>query len=114
MSELLFYSLLLVIAVFFSSVAQIMLKFSAKKQYDSKLHEYLNPIVMTAYALFLGCTFLSVYTLKVVPLSMGAILEASGYVFVTFLSYVILHEKFGRQKFWGLVIIIVGILIYSC
>lgn len=113
MSELLIYSVLMVIAVFGSSISQIMLKISAKKQYESKLKEYLNPLVISAYVLFFLCTFFAMYTLKVIPLSLGTILEASGYIFVTFLSYMFLHEKLNRQKLCGLCAILVGVLIYS-
>ena len=113
MNELLVYSLLMVTSVFFSSVSQVILKISAKKHYSTRLQEYLNPLVLFAYTLFFVCTFLTMYALKVVPLSMGAILEASGYIFVTFLSYVFLHEKLGKKKLFGLTIILVGIVIYS-
>lgn len=113
MSELLAYSLLMIISVFISSVSQIMLKLSTKKKYMSPIQEYLNPWVISAYALFFGCTFLTMYALKIIPLSMGAILEASGYVFVAFLSRLFLHEKIGKQKLLGLAVIVVGMLIYS-
>lgn len=113
MNKLLLYSVLMVVSVFVSSVSQIMLKISARKKYTSPIREYLNPFVIIAYALFLGCTFLTMYALKVVPLSMGAILESSGYIFVTVLSYIFLHEKFGKKKVLGLAIIITGMLIYS-
>lgn len=53
------------------------------------------------------------YTLKVVPLSMAAILEASGYIFVTVLSRIFLKERISRQKLAGLMVIMIGLLIYS-
>lgn len=114
MNELLIYSVVMVVAVFISSVSQIMLKISAKKQYDSRFKEYLNPMVISAYALFFLCTFLAMYTLKVIPLSLGTVLEASGYIFVTALSCLFLHEKLSKQKLCGLAVIIIGIMIYSC
>lgn len=113
MNELFIYSLLMIISVFIASVSQIMLKLSTTKTYRSQLQEYLNPIVISAYALFLGCTFLTMYALKVVPLSLGVILEASGYIFVTVLSRMFLHEKFGKQKLLGLAVIMAGMLIYA-
>ena len=113
MSELLAYSLLMIISVCISSVSQIMLKLSAKKKYMSPIQEYLNPLVISAYTLFFGCTFLTMYALKVITLSMGAILEASGYIFVALLSRIFLHEKFGKQKLLGLTVILIGILIYA-
>lgn len=113
MNELLIYSLVMIISVFISSVSQIMLKLSTKKKYGSRLQEYLNPLVVLAYILFLGCTFSAMYAFKVVSLSLGVILEASGYIFVALLSRIFLHEKFGKQKLLGLTVILIGILIYA-
>lgn len=113
MSELLIYCLLMVVSVLISSISQIMLKLSARKQYISPVQEYLNPLVISAYILFFGCTFLTMYALKVVPLSLGVILEASGYIFITILSYMFLHEKLGKKKLFGLAVIIAGMLMYA-
>lgn len=113
MNELLLYIGLFLASTFISSISQIMLKISTRRQYRSRIQEYMNPLVITAYTLFLGCTFLTMYALKVVPLSMAAILEASGYIFVTVLSRIFLKEKIGRQKLAGLVVIMIGLLIYS-
>jgi len=113
MNELLLYIGLFLASTFISSISQIMLKISTKRTYRSRIQEYINPLVITAYTLFLGCTFLTMYTLKVVPLSMAAILEASGYIFVTVLSRIFLKERISRQKLAGLMVIMIGLLIYS-
>ena len=113
MSELAIYSLILVSSSLISSVSQIMLKKSAQREYPSKLKEYLNPLVIIAYGLFFGTTFISMYALKVVPLSMAPILEASGYIFVAILSYIFLKEKMTKRQLLGMGLIIVGIVVYS-
>ena len=113
MSELAVYSLIMVAGVFVSSVSQIMLKKSAGKKYGSKLREYLNPLVIAAYGLFFGCTFISLYALKVVPLSMSPILEASGYIFVAVLSFFFCGERLTRRQVAGMAVIIFGIAVYS-
>lgn len=113
MSKLLVYAGVYVVSVFISSVSQVMLKTSAGRQYESRLREYLNPLVITAYALFFGCTFVSIYALKVVPLSMSPILEASGYIFVAVLSRIVLKERVTKKKAAGLAVILAGILIYT-
>ena len=51
---------ILLFGVFIGAVSQVMLKKAAQKHYDSVLHEYLNPLVILAYALFVGTTLLSV------------------------------------------------------
>lgn len=113
MSDLLLYTGIFIVSTFVSSVSQILLKLSTKRRYSSQIQEYVNPIVISAYALFFGCTFLTIYALKGIPLSMAAILEASGYIFVTVLSRIFLHERIGRKKLCGLAVIIIGLMIYS-
>ena len=104
----------MLIGVFISSVAQVILKKAAEKQYSSVIKEYLNVRVISAYAIFFAATFLSIFAYRVVPLSMGAILEATGYIWVTFFSVMIFHEKVGKEKILALAMIIAGIVVYSC
>ena len=113
MSELAVYSGIMIISTLISSISQVMLKKSAGKTYESKIKEYLNPFVITAYGLFFGCTLITMYALKVVPLSMAPILEATGYIFVSVLSYIFLKEKMTRKQLLGMAVIIIGIVIYT-
>ena len=46
------FSCVFLVSVFISSVSQILLKKSADKTYDSKIKEYLNPLVIAAYGMF--------------------------------------------------------------
>ncbi len=103
------YILIFLFSVFISSVSQIMLKSSSSEKHARMLDDYLNPKVMIAYLIFFVSSFLTVYGYKYVPLSLGPILEASGYIFVTILGYVCLHEKVGKRKILGMVCILVGI-----
>lgn len=113
MSELAVYSCMIVIAVLISSFSQIMLKKSAQKKYISRIREYLNPLVIIAYILFFGCTLISLFALRVVPLSMQPILEASGFIFVAILSFIFFKEKLTRKQVLGMTLIIGGIIIYT-
>ena len=107
------YSLLLVLSTLISSFSQILLKKSAGKKYDSKLKEYLNPPVIIAYGIFFLCTFISMYALKVVPLSMSPLLEATGYIFITVLSFIFFREIPDRKQVMGLLLILLGIILYN-
>lgn len=111
--ELIVYSLILLSSVFISSISQILLKKSAEISYSSKLREYLNPYVISGYGLFFGCTLLSMFALKVVPLSMSPIIESLGYIFVAVLSFLFLKERFTKRQMLGTILIIMGVLIYS-
>lgn len=113
MSSLLPYALVALSGVFVSSIGQVLLKKSANKTYDSPLREYLNPLVITGYVLFVGSTLLSVYAYKGIPLSMGEILDATGYVYVTLFGVTIFHERLTRKKVLALCLIIAGIVVYA-
>ena len=102
-----------VFSVFISSVSQIILKSSADMKYDNKLKEYLNPRVIIAYGIFFLATLVTVYAYKGIPLSVGPILETTGYLWISLLGYFILKEKISRRKLIGLVIVVTGIII-SC
>ena len=107
------FILIYLAGVFVSSIAQILLKKSAGKKYESAIKEYLNPYVIISYAIFFGATFCTIYAYKGVPLSFGPILAASQYVFIAILSKIFLKEKIGLKKFIGLSVIVAGIIVYS-
>ena len=113
MSELMLYSGIMLISILISSVSQIMLKKSAQKKYPSKIKEYLNPMVIIAYGLFFGCTLITMYSFKVVPLGMAPVLESAGYIFVAVLSFIFLKEKLTKRQLLGMALIIIGIVVYS-
>ena len=110
--NILYYGILLA-GVFIGAVSQVMLKKAAMRQYSSPLREYLNPLVIFAYILFVGTTLLSILAYRVVPLSTGPILEATSYLYVTFFAVVIFHETINFQKIMGLGLIIAGIAVYA-
>ena len=107
------YVFLFVFSVFISSVSQTILKTSAEKKYDNRLQEYLNPKVIIAYGIFFLSSLITVVAYKYVPLSLGPILESCGYIFITLLGYFILHEKVGKKKLIGLMVILMGICIFN-
>lgn len=113
MSDLFIYSCIMIASTLISSFSQILLKKSAQKTYPSKIREYLNPLVIIGYAMFFFCTLISLYALKVVPLSMAPILEASGYIFVAILSYIFFKEKLTTKQLLGVALIIGGIVVYT-
>lgn len=99
--------------VFISAVSQVLLKKSALKERESRIQEYLNPLVITAYAIFFVATVLTIISYRVVPLSLGPILEATSYLYVTAFGVLIFREKLSTRKISALVLIVVGITIYS-
>ena len=94
----LIYSCVLLIGVLVSAISQVLLKKAAMKHYENHLKEYLNPMVIFAYAMFVGTTFLSIIAYRGIPLSMGPILEATSYIYVTIFGVKIFHERLNKKK----------------
>ena len=98
---------------FIASIAQILLKKSALIPHASKVKEYFNDYVITAYALIFSTMMSLIYVYKFIPLSLGPIIESSGYIFVSILGYFYLGETLSRKKILGILVIILGIFIFS-
>ena len=111
--SMLLHAGLLLLSTFIASVSQVMLKKSANKEHDSLLAEYLNPLVVFAYVIFFGTTLLSMLAYRKIPLSMGPILEATSYIYVTIFGVTLFHEHLNKRKVLALVVVIAGIVVYS-
>ena len=100
-------------SVLISSISQILLKKSADRTYDSRLKEYLNPLVIIAYGMFFCSMMITMYCYRYVDVSAGPIFESAGYIFVGVLGYIFLKEKFTAKKIIGMLLIMIGIVVFS-
>ncbi len=107
------YAILALVSVFISAISQVILKKAAQKEYASVIQEYLNFPVISAYGIFFLATVLTVLAYKGIPLSMGGVLESTGYIYVTFFGWKLFHERITAKKLIALALIIAGICIYS-
>lgn len=107
------YVLLYLSSTFLASVSQVLLKQAALREHKTLLAEYTDWRVILGYGLFVGCTVLTMLAYKGVPLNVGPVLEATGYLYVTFFGVTIFHEKMNPKKIGALALIIVGILVYA-
>lgn len=107
------YVFLFLISVLISSISQVILKTSANEEHDNKLKEILNVKVFFAYGLFFAATLLTILAYRKVPLSMGAVLETTGYVYIAFFGRFILKEKMNKYKIFGNLLVIIGIIVFS-
>ena len=104
--------MIFLISVLVSSFSQIILKISSEKKHKDILHEYVNPRVIGAYGMFVISTLLTMYAYKGVPLTLGTLLEAVGYIYIPVLSYIFLRERITINKIIGSSFIILGIAVY--
>ncbi len=107
------YLILYLVSVFLASVSQVFLKKAALRTHKNTIAEYTDKYVILGYGLFLVCTMLTMIAYKGVPLSIGAMLETTGYVYVTIFGVLIFHEKINAKKIIALTLILAGIIIYA-
>lgn len=113
MSEYGISVLILLASVLVASISQIILKVSANREHESRIREYLNPLVITAYIMLLGSTVLTMLALRHLPLSHQPLYESASYIFVSVMGFFLLKERFTKKKLIGLSLILAGIFIFS-
>ena len=113
MNNIILYAIIYLFGVIISAFAQILLKKASSTSKKNIIKEYLNIKTISAYVIFLIATLCSVTAYKYLPLSYGPILETLEYIFVAILSYFLLKEKIKKKKLIGLVIVLIGVFIYS-
>ena len=104
---------LILFGVLISAGSQILLKKAALKSYDKWYQQYLNPLVIGAYAIFFASTLTNVIALRVVPLTWEPIWNSASHVFVVALAYLLMGERPGKRKLLGLGAILTGIALFS-
>lgn len=107
------YVAVMLVNVFISSVAQVLLKKSALAKHASFLREYLNPYVVGAYAILFVCTLMKIFAYRELPISLGPVLEATSYVYVTIFGVTIFGERVSKKKVAALALIVCGIAVFS-
>lgn len=113
-NNIVFYAIFFLTGNFISSLSQVWLKKAAIKKYSNLRAEYFNKSVLVAYCGFIVATILSIYAYKVIPLSMGAVLESTSYFYVTIFGAYFFKERITTRKIVALLLIVIGIVVYSC
>ena len=108
-----FHSCVLLLSVFISCASQVLLKKSSAIKYSSWIREYLNVRVMSAYFVFFLATLLTIFAYRAVPLTTGAMLESSGYLWVTAFDRIFFKQKITKRRILSLLIIILGIVVFT-
>lgn len=107
------YFLIVIIGVFACSASQLLLKKSATVEHKSALYEMLNWRVMLAYTIMSATLIANIYAMSQgVMLKDMPILEATGYVFVPILSWIVLSEKITKFNITAIALILIGIVVF--
>lgn len=96
-----------------SAFSQILLKKSANIPHEGFWKQYLNKYVISGYTLMLISTLLAVWAYSGMSYKFGPPLESIGFIMITILSAVILKEKITKKKVLGVILIVVGIMIFA-
>ena len=106
------YLLIALSSVIIASFAQVLLKQSANINYRSKIREYLNWRVVTAYFMMFLCMLLTVFAFKGLEYKVVSIIESVGYILVTIMGRLFFNEKITGNKILGNFLIVIGIIIF--
>ena len=107
-----FYALV-ILSVFTASLAQMLLKKGASIKHSNFVSEYLNPWVISGYALLGLSLIANIFAMsKGVQVKEVGILESASYLFVPVLSWLCFKERLTSRKIVSIVIILIGISIF--
>ena len=106
------YYVWMIASVVVASFSQILLKKGALESHASVVKEYLNPWVISGYALLAVSTLLTILALRGLELKNAPAIEALGYVLVLILSRVFFGEKITKRKVIGNLLILLGMVVF--
>jgi len=113
MSDYLVHIAIVLSMVFISACSQLLLKKAAQITWKNRLAEYLNWRVILAYFFFGIAAVVNFLMLRYLPLSLFPILESAAFIFIPVLSLFFLKEKLRLSQYLGIVLIIVGIVVFN-
>lgn len=104
---------LFILGLLLSAFSHVPMKLSTRIKYKNRIAEYLNPLVLFAYFLCVMTTVCTVIAYRVVPLSLGGVLATLEYIFVATIGFLFFKERISPRKMLGLVLIVIGALVYQ-
>ena len=113
MTSLFIHASIMIIGVLIASAAQVLLKSEAVRPHENIIREYLNLRVILGYGMLLASTLFAIYAYRVLSVSFGSVLDSTGYIFVTLLSYFVFKERIDCKRIIAICFIVVGIAVYS-
>lgn len=99
--------------VFIASCAQLLMKTSAiEKKTSSLFKKILNIRIVVAYSMMLLSSLISVLCLRYLQLKYVPMIEATGFLWVPLLSFLVLKEKPTRYNIVGGILVISGMILF--
>jgi len=110
---MMYYLLLTLAIVIFTSIAHVILKKGALCAANSKTRLYTHPYSIIAYVVFAIVAFASIYAMKGIDLKEFFALNSLTYMVIPVLSFVFLRESITRNKLVGIILITIGVIIFN-
>ena len=83
-------------------------------RHDSRIREYLNPLVIAAYGIFGLSWAMTTYALRYVEYAKNSpVIEATSYIWGPLFGVLLLREKITKRRFLGMMVILAGICIFT-
>ena len=106
------YYIAAALVILLLGVGQILLKLGSKAG-KSWLSSFLNPYTLSGYGLYLAITVINIYALQGIYLKYITSWLGLSYIWVVFLSRVVLNEQVSRQRMLGCFLIVLGVFVFS-
>lgn len=107
------YYVLAICSTFMAAVGQVYLKQYSICEKGKGLRKIFHFYLILSVVFFLCSTFLSIYVLKKLSFTIFYTLTALNFVFIALLSAIVLKEKVDKTKVIGIVIIVLGLVIFN-
>ena len=108
------YIVIWLLSVIISAFSQVLLKIAANRSYESRIKEYLNPLVIAAYGIFGLSWAMTTYALRYVEYAKNSpVIEATSYIWGPLFGVLLLREKITKRRFLGMMVILAGICIFT-
>ena len=107
------YGLIAFVVVAIAAGAQMLLKQGARQGYTPWWRQYVNPWVISGYAIMFASMVANIWSLhQGLLLKALSIIESMSYFFVPALSWLIFREPITRRKAIAIVVIIIGVIVF--
>jgi len=106
------YYMIFLAAVVVAAFGQVALKKGTAGE-SPFWRQYANPYVGAGYLMMFCSMGMVSFAYRGVPLKAGPVLESLGFIIVPLLSRAFFDEQITKSRFWGFVLIVIGVVIFS-
>ena len=101
------------LALLLAAISQVLLKAAANQTYDTRLREYLNPRVITAYGLMVLSALCTMYALRYLSVASITMIQSGGYIVIPVLGFFVFRERITTKQLLGMALILSGLIVFA-